>query len=141
MRHQDGKLLFFRRAVCARICVEARVGEPQAFDGQSTDDMRVYDFIDVRFRDVPVPNCFRIDDYVRPVLALVEAAGLIGAHPAFQSALGKFLLEEFLQPRFCSWIAASSGMAGWTLISADEDMFFKFWHQAMVGMLLRLSSP
>jgi hypothetical protein len=138
MQRQGRRLLFFRWAVLARIRIEAGLSKPQAIEGLSGDDMRVYDFLNVGFRHMSVPHRFGIDHDSRPVFALVEASSLIGAHTAFQPALGKFLFEELLQPGFGGGIAASSRMAGRALIPADKNMSLKFRHQAMVGMLLFL---
>ena len=79
---------------------------------------------------MPVPDRFRIDHDIRPVLALVEASGLIGAHSSFESAFGEFLLEQLLQPGFGGGIATSSGMACRALVSADKDVFFELWHES-----------
>jgi hypothetical protein len=50
--------------------------------------MRVDDFIDVGFADMAIPDRFRVNDYSGSVLALIEAAGLIGPYSAFKAALG-----------------------------------------------------
>jgi hypothetical protein len=77
--------------------IEARFGELKPFHGFSPDDVRLDDFIHVGFGDVPVPDCVRIDHDVWSMLALIEAARLIGANLAFQAALGKLLFEHLLQ--------------------------------------------
>ena len=79
------------------LSVEARFGELKPFDGLSPDDMQLDDFIHIGFGDVPIPDCIRIDYDAWSMFALIEAAGLIGANPAFQAALGKFLFEHLLQ--------------------------------------------
>ena len=86
------------------------------------------DLIDVGFGDVTIPDGVGIDHDVWSVLALIEAAGLIGANSSFQVALGQFLLEQFLQIGFGGGIAASAGMAGRSLVSANKDMFLEFRH-------------
>jgi len=112
--------------------VEARFGELKPFHGLSRDDVRLDDFIHIGFADVPIPDCVRIDHDVWSVLALIEAARLIGANPAFQAALGKFLFEHLLQLGLGERIAASTWMAGWPLVTTDEDVSLKFRHQATV---------
>ena len=77
--------------------IEARLGELKPFHGLSPDDVRLDDFIHIGRGDVPIPDCVRIDHDVGSMLALIKAAGLIGANPAFQAALGKLLLEQLLQ--------------------------------------------
>jgi hypothetical protein len=73
--------------------VEAFVGETKAFDWLAADDVRIDDFVDIGFGDEAIPDGLRVDDEIRAVLALIKASGLIGADAAFESTLGKFLLE------------------------------------------------
>ena len=73
--------------------VQTGVCQAQALDWLAADDVRIDDLFDIRLRDMPIPNCVRVDDKVGAVFALIEAAGLVGANFSFQSALGKFLLE------------------------------------------------
>ena len=77
--------------------IEARFGELKPFHGLSPDDVRLDDFIHIRFGDVPIPDRVRIDHDVWSMLALIEAARLIGANLAFQAALRKLLFEHLLQ--------------------------------------------
>ena len=108
--------------------VEAGFGEAEAFDWLPSEDVGFDDLVYVSLGDVAVPDCVGVDDDVRAVLALVEAAGLVGTDSAFQASLGQFLLEEFLEPGFGSGVAGSAGMACGALVSADEDVFFEFGH-------------
>jgi hypothetical protein len=73
--------------------VKARVGEHQALDRLAADDVRFNDLVHVSFGDVSIPHRFRIDHEIWTVLALIETAGLIGPHFAFESALREFQLE------------------------------------------------
>ena len=77
--------------------VEARFGELKPLHGFSPDDVRLDDFIHIGFADVPIPDCVRIDHDVWSMLALIEAARLIGANLALQAALRKLLFEQLLQ--------------------------------------------
>ena len=77
--------------------VEARFGELKPLHGLSPDYVRLDDFIHIGFCDVPIPDRVRIDYDVWSMLALIEAARLIGANLAFQAALGKLLFEHLLQ--------------------------------------------
>jgi len=116
--------------VLARGSVEAFVGEPQAVDWFAADDVRLDDFFDVGLGDVSIPDGFGIDHKIRAVLALVETAGLVGPYFPLKAAFGQFLLEYFLELRLACGIAASSGTSRWTLVAADEDVFFEPWHCA-----------
>lgn len=94
----------------------------------SADDMRVDDLVNIGFGDVAVPDGLGIYHDVWSVLALIEAAGLIGADSALQATLGEFLLEKFLQAGLGGGIAASAGMARRALVSAYEDVVLEFRH-------------
>lgn len=76
--------------------VNASFGQHQAFDGFSANDVRFDDFFHVGGGHVPVPDRVRINDDIRPVLALIEAARLIRAHASIQAPLFEFLLKELL---------------------------------------------
>lgn len=115
--------------VFAGFGIEAFIGEAEAFDWLSIDDVGFDDFIDVGFGDVSVPDGFWIDDEIRPVFALIEAPGLVGANASLQTTGGEFLLKEFLQVCVGLRIAASARMACWALIAADEDVVLELWHR------------
>jgi hypothetical protein len=114
--------------VLAAFGIEARFGKLKPFHGLSPDDVRLDDFIHIGFGDVPVPDCVRINHNVWSMLALIEAARLISANLGFQAALGKLLFEQLLQLCLGQRVAASTWMASWPLVSADEDMSFKLRH-------------
>jgi len=83
----------FWLSVLAGFGIETGIGQHETLDGLASDDVRIDDFVDVGFGDVPVPDGFGINDQVWSVLALIKAAGLIGAHFAFKAALRQFLFE------------------------------------------------
>lgn len=58
--------------------VEAGVGEAEALDGTVVEEVLDNDLFDVPGVDVAVPDGFGVDDDDGAVLALVEAAGLVG---------------------------------------------------------------
>src|SRR5579871_4220149 len=126
-------MLWLWFTVLARRSVQTLVGEAQTLDRLAADDVRLDDFVDIGLGDMAVPDGVGIDHDVGPVLTLIEAAGLVGAHATFESTLGQLLLEEFLQPGFGERIAASARMACRALVPADEDMLFELRHQATVA--------
>ena len=77
----------------AGLGVQAGFGQPETFNGLAADDVRVDDFFDIGLSDVSIPNGIGIDDEVWAVLALIETAGLVGAHFALESAFRQFLFE------------------------------------------------
>jgi hypothetical protein len=89
-------MLSARFAVFARGSVEAGIGKSEALDQLAAEDVRFNDLLDICFRNVSVPDCVWVDHDVRTMLALIEAARLIGANFSFQAAFCQLLLESFL---------------------------------------------
>ncbi len=112
--------------------VQAFIRNQQAFYRTSSDDVAIDDLADVGGGDASVPDGFRINDYGWPVLALIEASGLVGTDGPLNSPLGKFLLKEFLEARLSFRIAAAARVLGRALVAADEDMLFELGHAVTV---------
>jgi hypothetical protein len=117
--------------------VEARVGEAEALDGTIVEEVFGDDLVDVAGMDVAVPDGFGIDDDDGAVLALVEAAGFVGADVVLESGFLDGVLER------CFKLFAALGKAAGTcggfvaLVGADEDVVVEFW-QSLIPCLLRL---
>jgi hypothetical protein len=109
--------------------VQAIVGQHQALDRLTADDVGVDDFIDVGLRNVSIPNGIGIDNEVWAMFALIETARLVGPYFAFEAAFREFLFEEFLQFRLAAGIAASPWISRRTLVAAYEDVFFELGHE------------
>src|ERR1700687_654357 len=132
MRRAFSRLgLAFWLAVFATRSVQAGICQAEAFDRFAAEDVGLNNLFDVGLGDVSIPDCVWIDDDIRTVFALIEAARLIGAYFPLQSSLGQFLLEQLLQPGLRLRITASAGMARWTLVSADENVLFELGHQVV----------
>ena len=112
--------------------VQTLVLQHQALNRPPADNVRFDNFIHVGQTDSAIPDRLGIDHEVRSVLALVQAAGLVGAHSALQPALGQFLLEQLLQLCPRGGIATSAWMAWRALVSADENMALEFRHMNIV---------
>jgi hypothetical protein len=110
------------------LSIEAGIGEPQAFNGPAMDEVFAHDFIDIFESHKAVPDRFGIDHDGRPMLALVEAAGLVGANQMLEAGI----FDGVLEGRFD--LLAAFGKTTWTgrglvaLIRADEDMVLEFRH-------------
>lgn len=117
------------RFVRAALGIDAGIGQAQALHGLAAHDVRFDNFVDVSQADAAIPYTFGIDHKIRPVLALIEASGLIGPHFTLESTLGQLLLEEFLQLGIACRIAATSRMPIRTLVSANKDVPFKGGHE------------
>ena len=77
----------------ARSRIQATVGKPQPLDRFPANNVRFDDLVNVGFGDIAVPDGFWINHNIRPVLALIEAARLVGPYSAFEPAFGQFLFE------------------------------------------------
>ena len=102
--------------------------EQEPLNRPAADDVLLHDFVDVSFGDVGVPDVVRIDHDVRALLALIEAAGLVCAHPPRQAVLGERLLEGLVQGAATVGIAAAARMSGRPLVGAHEEMPFEGCH-------------
>lgn len=116
-------------AACA---VQAVVFQHQALNRMPADNVGVHDFIHVRQRDTAIPDGLGIDHQIGPMLALVQASRLVGAHSAFQSALGQLHFEQLLQFGLGGGIATSTGMPRRALVPTDENMALEFRHANIV---------
>lgn len=112
--------------------IQAPVFQAESFHRTSSHDVGFNDLVDITQRDSSIPDGFGIDHNVGPMLALIEAACVIGANPALQSALGELLLESRAQFGTSARIAAAAGMALGAHIAANENVAFEFRHGSMV---------
>ena len=73
--------------------IQAGVRSPETLYRLIADDVGFDDLVYVSCANMAVPDRIGIDDYVRPMLALVQAAGFVGADGAFNPALRQLDLE------------------------------------------------
>jgi hypothetical protein len=108
--------------------VEAGVSDSEAFDWLVGNDVRLHDFRDISERDMAIPYCLGIDDHGGPVLALIEASGLVGTYGCLNAGERQLTLQFEMQVCGSGRIAGAAGMVGSALIAADENMFREFGH-------------
>jgi hypothetical protein len=77
--------------------IDALLCQPQSLDGLSLDNVGLDDLLDILRPHAPVPNCFRVDDDRRAMLALVETPGFIRPNSGFLPANREFFFEDELQ--------------------------------------------
>ena len=56
--------------------------------------MLLDDLLDIAWMDIAIPDGFWIDHYNRTMLALVQAAGFIGADPMLESGILQCVFED-----------------------------------------------
>lgn len=108
--------------------IQAGIRDNQTLYRLVTDDVRLDDLIDIGCGDAAIPHRIGIDDDVRAMLALIQAAGFIGADCTVDASLCQLDLEYPLQIGIASRIAASAHISGGPVVGADEDVLAKFWH-------------
>ena len=91
--------------------------------------MSIHDLIHIRRRYSSIPNRLGIDDDVRAMLALVQAARFVGANLSFQTTLRHRGLKQLVEFPGAIGIATPSWMSGIALIGADKDMPVEFCHR------------
>lgn len=113
--------------------VQTGIFEAQALDRAIAEDVGVNDFVDVGESDSSVPDRLRINHEIGPVLALIETAGLVGAHPSLQTTLREFLLESLLQFRTTGGIAGAARVLGRANVAADKNVALELGHKEIVA--------
>ena len=108
--------------------VETGVGEAQAPDGTVVEEVLGDDLLDVFEVNKAVPNGLGVDHDDGTVLALIEAARLVGSDMVLETGV----LDGVLEGGFEFFTAI--GKAAWTrgafiaLVGANEDVVVKFRH-------------
>jgi len=77
--------------------IDAGLRQAEPLHRPAVHNMLLDDFGDIFRLHKPVPDRLRIDHDCGPVLALVQAAGLVGAYRRLQAGGGDRLLEQPLQ--------------------------------------------
>ena len=114
--------------------IEAGCGEAQALHGPAMQEVLGDDFIHVFKLDEAVPDGLGIDHDDWAMLALIEAAGLVGADEMLEASVFDGILEGGFELLAAMGKAARAGRGLVALVGADEDVMLKFRHD---GFLLR----
>jgi hypothetical protein len=117
--------------------VEAGIEEAEALDGTIVEEVFGDDLVDVVGVNVAVPDSFGIDDDNGAMLALVEAAGFIGADEVLEAGFLDGVLERSFELLAALVKATGTGGGFVALVGADEDVVVEFW-QSVIPCLLWL---
>ncbi len=121
------------QTVFAGGCVDALVGEPQAFHRAALDEVRLHDLLDVREPHEPVPHGLGVHDDGDAVFTLIETAGLVDPHQALQTVLLGEGFEGLTDGRRAFAATTPLGVPRRSLVEANKDVSLKPGH----GYLLR----
>ena len=112
----------------AALRVQAGSGEAQALDRAAMQKVFSDDFIHIFELHKAVPDGLGINHDDRAVLALVEAAGLVGADEMLEARIFDGVLEGGFE------LLAAPGKTAWAggvlvaLVGADKEVMLKFRH-------------
>jgi len=125
----------------AGLGIDAFVGETQALDGTAGDEVLVDDFGGVFGADMAVPDGLRVNDDSAPMLALIEAAGLVDAHAGAEAGSLDELLDGGMKFALTVGIAGGARGVGGAGIGADKHVAFKRGQEGLlrVGDGLRVT--
>ena len=108
--------------------VQAFVGDLEFRDDLAAEDGPRHDPGDVRDRHAAVPYPERIDRHDRPMLALVQAAGVVGSCEGAEARLFQLDLEGLAKLLPAVGVAASTPVAGLPDVAADEYVMSEDGH-------------
>ena len=111
----------------AGFCVQAFVGDAQAFNRAPADEMLLHNRFRVYRAHVAVPDSLRVAHHRGTVFALVQAAGLVDAHPAGKSCFLGQLLQARVQIALSIGGATGPRRVSRARVMADEDVMLKSW--------------
>lgn len=122
----------------ARRGVDAFFAQQQTRDRRVIDEMCFNDLGDIFTFDSPIPDGLRINHHRWAMLALIQAARAIGAHPIFQAACRQLFFERQLQGAQGRRVTAATGVFRRTLIGTNENVMLEFRHRPeMCGGICR----
>ena len=104
------------------------VGHEQSRDDLALHNMFFHDLCHVGFCTDPIPHSLGIDHHTGAQLAMVKAAGFIGAYQTFEIQPLCFALEmrvKFFRAQIC---ATAARVVLGTLVRTDENVSLKWWH-------------
>ncbi len=124
----EALLVLWYRLMRAMLGIEAGSGEAQPLHGAAMDEVLGDDFFYIFQMNEAVPDGLGIDHHGRAVLALVEAAGLVGTDEMLEASVFDGVLEGGFELFAAVRQAAWAGRGFVALIRTDKDVMFKFRH-------------
>jgi len=117
------------------LVVDAAFRDAQPLHRFPPDDVLFQYHIDIRRCHLAVPYRFRVNDYIRTVLALIQASGFVGTYSCFQTHCTDLLFEELVQVGCAFGLAASTRSIGCAEVSTYEDVVPVIWHDVILTFI------
>jgi len=124
----------------ARLGINALLGQPQPLHRPPRHQVLGHNLLGIFRFHVPVPHRVGINHHRRPVLALVQAAGLVDPHLPSQSGLAAQLLQPRVQFALSIGGAARPRRIGGACVMADKNMAFECWQVQILPFKSSLSN-
>jgi len=109
--------------------IQTSIGNEQIIQNLASKDRLVHDPGDIFHTYPAVPDPLGINYHGRPVLALLEAAGVIGTGERSEASPLELFLECLAQCLPSSRVATTPLVAGFPNIPADKDVISKRRHR------------
>lgn len=111
-----------------RFGIDAFLAQAKALDRTAGDEMLGNDGFRIFGLDVAIPHRIRVNHNRWPVLALVEAAGLVDAHLACESRFPGQLLQAGVQLAFSIASAGGARRLRRANVMADKNVALEAGH-------------
>jgi len=108
--------------------VDAGFGKAQTLHGTPLNEVLLDDLVDVAGVNIAVPDGLGVDDNNGTVLALIQAAGLVGTDLVLEACVFDCILKRGFQLLGALRKAAGSGGRLVPLVGANKDMMLKKRH-------------
>jgi hypothetical protein len=122
-------------AVGAAGGVDATLGQAETLDWPASHKVLADNFVHIRGLDRAVPDSVGVDDDGWAMLALVEAASLVGANRGGEARGLQLIFENGVQRSDAVAGARRPGTPGFAAIGAYKNVAFKRWQRGLLGAL------
>ncbi len=110
--------------------IRRMTGHQEPFDDFTLENVALHQFRHIGFGADPIPGAFRIDHHARPILTVIQTAGLIGPNGAFDPQSLHLFFKEGVQPFGPLIGTASAGVTFRPLIDTDKNMMGEGRHES-----------
>jgi hypothetical protein len=121
--------------------VEAGSRQAKPLHGAAMEKVLFDNLVHIFQLDEAVPDRFGIDDDHGAMLALVEAAGLVGANQMLEAGVLYSVLEGGFELFSALGQAAGAGCVLVALVGTDKEVVLKFRHRALLSVYCFCDSP